>query len=573
MLDFATLKRNLKKDQSNLLKVKVALVGDSSVQLLVQAIKGYGVEAGINFEIFEAGYDQVDQLIFDNSSELYEFNPDHIVIFKASEKLLSKFYKSENNSRVNFASDHISWLTEVCNSISKSLSSEIIYLNFPVPLDMVYGNYSNKMEASFSYQLRKLNFGLMKLSSDVNNLFICDLCAIQDQSGRNFLFDPKMYINAGMVLSIDALPFVAKSITDIVSSLNGRFKKCLVLDLDNVMWGGVIGDDGIENIQIGELGIGKAFTEFQLWVKQLKNRGILLAVCSNNEEAIAKEPFEKHPDMILSLQDIAVFVANRESKVDNIKEIQRTLNIGFDAMVFIDDDPFERNLVRTYIPQIEVPDLPKDPAKYLEFFRPLNLFETCSVTEEDEQRTAQYLQESKRSSIQRKYTNQDDFLAGLDMICTIESFNKFNIPRVAQLSQRSNQFNLRTVRYTEPELHRISDSTDFITLVFTLEDRFGDSGIVSAVILKKQDGKKLFIDTWLMSCRVLKRGMEHFVLNSIVKCALQNGFDMIIGEYIPTPKNKLVKDHYSVLGFKNENACWILNTKEYREKAKYIRQK
>lgn len=573
MLDFAALKRNIKKDNSALLPVRIALLGDSSTQFLVQAIKGFGVEAGINFEIFEAGYDQLDQLIFNDSSELYEYNPDHIVVFKSSEKLFSQFYKSENSSRVNFASDHISWLTEACNSISKNASSEVIYLNFPMTLDLVYGNYSNKTETSFSYQLRKLNFELMKLSSGVKNLFICDLCAIQDQFGRNFLFDPKMYINADMVLSIDALPFVAKSITDIVSSLNGRFKKCLVLDLDNVMWGGVIGDDGIENIQIGELGIGKAFTEFQLWVKQLKDRGILLAVCSNNEEAIAKEPFEKHPDMILRLDDIAVFVANRESKVDNIKEIQSVLNIGFDTIVFVDDDPFERHLVRTYIPQVQVPDVPEDPAKYLEFFRGLNLFETSAVTKEDVQRTAQYQQELKRSSSQRNYTDQGDFLSGLDMVCTIEPFNKFNIPRVAQLSQRSNQFNLRTIRYTESELQGISDSTDFITLVYSLKDRFGDSGVVSVVILKRQDEKNLFIDTWLMSCRVLKRGMEYFVMNSMVKHALKNGFNAIIGEYIPTPKNNLVKDHYSMLGFKSNNAYWLLNTQGYSEKANYIRQK
>lgn len=571
--DFNSLKRNLAIDNEGLLKVRIAVLADSSSQLLVKAVKGYGIEVGLNFEVFEAGYDQVDQLISDNSSQLYEFKPDHIVIFNSTEKLLLKFYESDNGVKVNFASHHILWLTDIYNKITRNSSSKIIYLNFPEINDSVFGNYSNKTESSFLFQFRKLNYELMNFSSKRKNLFICDLASIQNQQGRDFIFDPKMYVNAGMVLSIDALPYVAKGITDIMLSLTGRFKKCLVLDLDNVMWGGVIGDDGLENIELGELGIGSAFSEFQLWLKQLKNRGILLAVCSNNEESVAKEPFEKHPDMILHLDDIAVFVANRESKVDNIKYIQSILKVGFDSMVFIDDDPFERKLVRTHIPEIQVPELPGDPARYLEFLRQLNLFEAPSFTQEDSFRTVQYQQNAKRERAQLNYTNQDDFLRSLNMISVIEPLNTFNIPRVAQLSQRSNQFNLRTIRYTEQELEKIAASEDFVTFTFQLEDIFGDHGLVSVVILKKQVRLDLFIDTWLMSCRVLKRGMEKFVLNTIVNYALKNGFNTFTGEYISTSKNLMVKDHYLNHGFTSDNGSWILNMKEYREKVSYIRQK
>lgn len=573
MLDFTKLKKNSSKDHSDLKNIRVALLADSSIQFLVQAIKGYGLETGVNYVVYEGGYDQVESLIFDGSSELYEFRPDHIIVFNATEKLLTKFYKTGENEYCGFATAYISWLKNVCNTISEKCSAKIIYFNFPEINDSVFGNYSNKVKSSFLYQLRKLNFELMDLSSDLSNFFICDLSAIQNQKGRNFLFDPKMYVNADMGLSIDALPIVAKNVTDIVLSLDGRFKKALILDLDNVVWGGVIGDDGIEHIQLGELGIGKAFVEFQQWVKQLKNRGILIAVCSNNEELIAKEPFNEHPDMKLRLDDISVFIANRGSKVDNIKDILRILNISQDSMVFLDDDPFERNLVRTYIPGIEVPELPVDPANYLEYLRALNLFETASFTETDTDRTLFYREESTRINAQRGFADQSGFLKSLNMVCVVEPFNKFTIPRAAQLIQRSNQFNLRTIRYSEQELEKIVALKDFVTFAFKLEDRFGDYGLVSVVILQKQDKEKLFIDTWIMSCRVLKRGLEKFVLNTIVKYAIDNGFKTVVAEYISTAKNSMVRDHYPALGFIEEDGYWTLKANEYSEMELHISQK
>ena len=235
----------------------------------------------------------------------------------------------------------------------------------------------------------------------------------------------------------------------------------MILDLDNTTWGGIIGDDGMENIQIGSLGIGKAFSEFQYWIKKLKNRGIIVAVCSKNTESVAKEPFEKHPDMVLRLSDISVFIANWDNKVDNIRQIQSILNIGFDSMVFLDDNPFERNIVRENIPEICVPELPEDPANYLEYLYGLNLFETVSFSNEDSARTKLYQIEAERAKVQKKFTNEDDFLKNLEMVSVIEPFNKFNTPRMAQLSQRTNQFNLRTIRYSEADIERISKSKDY----------------------------------------------------------------------------------------------------------------
>ena len=340
----------------------------------------------------------------------------------------------------------------------------------------------------------------------------------------------------------------------------------------------MIGDDGIEGIQLGHgLGVGKAFTEFQMWIKKLRQRGIIICVASKNNEETAKEPFEKHPDMILKLDDIAVFQANWETKVDNIRTIQSILNIGFDSMVFLDDNPFERNIVREHIKGITVPELPEDPGDYLEYLYSLNLFETASYSSADKDRTKQYQVEAKRVSLSKTFTNEADFLKSLNMVSTVSGFTKFNTPRIAQLSQRSNQFNLRTVRYTEADITALADNPDVIDLSFTLEDKFGDNGLIAVIIMKRLDADTLFIDTWFMSCRVLKRGMENFTLNIMTEKAKAAGYKRIIGEYLPTAKNKMVENHYSDLGFNKiegtETAQYELDVESYQPRECYIETK
>ena len=392
------------------------------------------------------------------------------------------------------------------------------------------------------------------------------------------MFAANVYTSTEMILSMDALPYVASRVMDIVCAVKGQFKKCLILDLDNTVWGGVIGDDGLEGIQLGHgLGIGKAFTEFQMWVKKLKQRGIIICVASKNNEETAKEPFEKHPDMVLKLDDIAVFQANWETKVDNICTIQSILNIGFDSMVFLDDNPFERNMVRENIKGITVPELPEDPAEYLEYLYSLNLFETASYSNLDKDRTKQYQVEAQRVSLSKTFTNEADFLKSLNMVSTVSGFTKFNTPRVAQLSQRSNQFNLRTVRYTDADIEALANDPNVIDLSFTLEDKFGDNGLIAVVIMKPLDKETLFVDTWFMSCRVLKRGMENFTLNTMVEAAKAKGYKKIIGEYVPTPKNKMVEQHYPNLGFYKvegtEMAQYNLDVDSYKPRECYIETK
>lgn len=571
MKQFKELKRNLKKDISSLPSLKVSLLGDTATQLLAVSIKGEGIERGYNIDLFEAEYNQVERQVLDPTSDLYAHDAKYTVVFQSTHKLLEQYSLMSVSDWSKLADERINFIRTICENID----GKIIYYNYPEIEDTVFGSYANKVIGSFSYQLRKLNFELMNLAQEYPNLFICDIAGIQNKFGRDFLFDSTVYVSTEMILSIDALPYVASRTLDIISSIEGKFKKCLILDLDNTIWGGIVGDDGWENIQVGHgLGIGKAFSEFQQWVKKLKNRGIIVCVCSKNDEDKAKEPFEKNPEMVLKLDDISVFVANWENKADNIRTIQSILNIGFDSMVFLDDNPFERNMVRENVPEVTVPELPEDPGEYLEYIYSLNLFETASYSSVDKDRTKQYQVEAQRASTAKKFTNEADFLKSLVMVSEVSGFTSFNTPRVAQLSQRSNQFNLRTVRYTEDQIIAVENDPKQKGFAFTLEDKFGDNGLIAVVILQEKEAETLFIDTWFMSCRVLKRGMESFTLNTIVAWAKENGYKKIIGEYLPTQKNGMVAEHYPNLGFifnpKLTEGQWELDVDAYQNRECYI---
>lgn len=577
MMTFKELKKNLKRDLTGLATIKVALVGDTATQFLATAIRGMGVERGYNIDLFEAEYNQVERQFMDPTSDLYRFDADYIVVFQSTHKLGEYHSQLPIDKQCRLADERVDFISAICQSTAFQ-TKKIIYFNYPEIEDTVFGSYANKVESSLTYQVRKLNYELMRLSELYTNLFICDIVGIESKFGRNTFFDTGVYTNTEMVLSDEALPYVAGRVMDIVCAIKGQFKKCLILDLDNTIWGGVIGDDGLEGIQLGHgLGIGKAFTEFQMWVKKLKQRGIIICIASKNNEDTAKEPFEKHPDMVLKLDDIAVFQANWETKVDNIRTIQQILNIGFDSMVFLDDNPFERNMVRENIPGITVPELPENPEDYLEYLYSLNLFETASYSNLDKDRTKQYQVEAQRVSLSKTFTNEADFLKSLNMVSVVSGFTKFNIPRVAQLSQRSNQFNLRTVRYTDADIEALANDPEVIDLSFTLEDKFGNNGLIAVVIMKPQDKETLFVDTWFMSCRVLKRGMENFTLNIMVEAAQAKGYKRIIGEYLPTPKNSMVANHYPQLGFMPLGSGvanrWDLDLDNYQLRNSYIERK
>ena len=568
IINFTLLSKNLKKDFTNFKIIKIAILCDSASQFVTKAIKGIGYEHEINYEIFEADYNQIYRQAYDLSSELYNFKPDFVIILQSTEKLISKFYITSNN-KVDFANLQLNYIKGICDQILNNHKCNIIINSFPEFNDSVFGNFSTKVNSSFVYQIKKLNFELMNLTQSNTNIYLIHLESIFNYLGFKNCYDSKMYIGADMVYSLDLLPLLAKYTNDIILSINGNFKKCLILDLDNTMWGGIIGDDGLNGIQVGDFGIGKAYTDLQLWIKELKNRGIILAVCSKNNEDIAKEPFFNHPEMKLKLEDISVFVANWENKVDNIKHIQNILNINFDSIVFLDDNPFEREMVKSAITGITVPNLPEDPGEYLNYLRSLNLFETASFTNEDVNRTLLYQEEAKRSTLQKSFTNENDFLQSLNMEAHSRPFDNYTIPRIAQLSQRSNQFNLRTIRYTEEQVKLISESNNYFTLSLSLKDKFGDYGLVSYVILKRLNSTSLFIENWVMSCRVLKRGIENYILDLIIEIAKEMNFNYIIGEYLPTKKNELVKDHYINLNFTNKgDNQFELNISKYKQEIK-----
>ena len=548
-LSYLQLKKNCARTPETPDGTRFALLGDCATQLLATAIRGYALEMNLPLRVFEADYDQIDAQLMDTGSEFYAFAPETVLLYRCTEKLYERFVRTPLDARAAFAETEIEKIRAEWARVQHGTKADILFFAFLPMDDGVFGSYALREGSAFPYQLLKLNYLLAEAAREARNVRLIDLEPIRAHMGYDAFHDPKLYAIAKMPISTQALPAVASRVVDAILARKGRFHKCAIVDLDNTLWGGVIGDDGLEGIQIGELGQGHAFTEFQTWLKELKNRGVMLAVCSKNDEANAKEPFLRHPEMVLKLDDFSAFVANWEDKASNIRRIQKELNIGLDSMVFFDDNPFERNLVRTMLPEVEAPDLPEDPAEYTAFARMQNLFDTNSYSDEDRVRTERYLAEKSRTELSAGIDNYDDYLKALGMKAVCAPFDAFHIPRIAQLTQRSNQFNLRTVRYSEQEIEEIAANPRYVTRYYTLRDRFGEHGLIAVVILEKRENE-LFVNEWLMSCRVLKRGMEQFIADSILRAAREAGVARVVGEYIPTPKNAMVKDLYASMGFR-----------------------
>ncbi|MEO1449781.1 MAG: HAD-IIIC family phosphatase [Bacteroidota bacterium] len=570
---FQQLKRHLKQKADSLPTIKMAVLGNWATQLYSQALEGYAASQGYELDLFEGDYDQMDLQIQSPDSALYAARPDVVVLHLSSQKLRQSYWAAFGAEKSYVLADrYLQKFDQYLQLLKTRLECQVIVSTLVELPDPVFGNYAGQTNVSWGYQVRKFNLGLMDLAAVHDHAFLLDTAALHHHAGFKSAHDPQVWINAAIPFSLDFLPILAKNTMDIVLTKKGKFKKCLILDLDHTTWGGVIGDDGIEGIQVGQLGLGKAFTELQSWAKALKARGIILGICSKNTESVAKVPFEAHPEMTLRLEDISIFVANWENKADNLRYIQQVLNIGMDSIVFLDDNPFERNLVRDQLPDITVPELPEDPALYLDFVSSLNLFETASYASEDAGRTEKYRQEAARRALQQQFNSIDDYLGSLGMQATFRDFDTFHVPRIAQLTQRSNQYNLRTIRYDEAGIRSLMDNPGKAGYYVRLQDTYGDYGLISVLILEKQE-EGYFIDTWLMSCRVLKRGVEFLVLNELVRLTKEAGLPYLIGEYLATPKNKLVEQHYADLGFEARDGRWYLDIASYQPREHFIELK
>jgi len=570
---FSQLKKNLKKDTTGFKETKLAVLGNCATQLLSQTLRGYAYELKIALNVFDADYDQLEPQTLDPNSELFTFEPNYILIQLCSEKLQLEFCDSSPEEQESFANRVMARIQEYWRRIEARMKAPILQFDFVEINDGVFGNFGLKTQKSFLYQIRKLNMLFSEAASKDKQVFPIALNSLSAQVGRDAFFDPQLFYIAKMPIQVDFLPQIAKRVFDTVEALAGHFRKCAILDLDNTLWGGVVGDDGMEGIRIGELKDGKIYSDLQRYFKELRNRGVLLAVCSKNEYDAAIRPFREHPEMVLREDDFVMFVANWEDKASNIRRIRETLNIGMDSIVFIDDNPFERNAVRSQIADLTVPELPPEPEKYLDFLRKSNLFETVSVSGEDAKRTQQYREEAQRTESAATFASYDEYLQSLEMVAEAKPFDDFHFARIAQLTQRSNQFNLRTVRYTESDIKRITKDDHFITLYFTLRDKFGDHGLISVVILEKRDNGTLFVNEFLMSCRVLKRGMEEFIINKIISTAKENGFTLVEGEYIRTQKNAMVAQLYTQHGFTDcGNGIFHADPNTYTFTPNYIKE-
>ena len=379
---------------------------------------------------------------------------------------------------------------------------------------------------------------------------LLDVASLAEMVGVAGWHNTQLWNMAKLSFSDELIPLYADHVARTVAAIRGKSAKVLILDLDNTVWGGVIGDDGLEGIKVAQGDAqGEAHLAVQRLALDLRQRGIVLAVSSKNTDEVAREPFEKHPEMLLKLDHIAVFQANWNDKATNIQAIAEELSLGLDAMVFLDDNPAERGMVRKLLPQVAVPELPEEPAYYARTLAAGGYFEAVAFATEDLKRAGFYQDNAKRASLQKQVGGVDAYLASLDMTITFQPFDATGRARIVQLINKSNQYNLTTRRYTDPEVIEAESDPEVFTLQVRLADIFGDNGMISVIICRPGEAGVWEIDTWLMSCRVLGRKVEHMVLREILEHARAAGIHKLSGTYCPTGRNKLVVDHYAKLGF------------------------
>ncbi|MCQ9207312.1 MAG: HAD-IIIC family phosphatase [Omnitrophica bacterium] len=546
---YAALFKAIPKDALALGEVRIAILATGTVSHFNDILSYWLAGEGLSAVIYEAPYGTVHQTILDPKSGLYAMKPDVVMIFTNYRDIKCDIPAGSSHEEAErVVKGAVGEFISLWHALRQNSDCYIMQNNADLPFHRVFGNYEGTAVWTRLNMLRNFNLELAK--SVLPGVTIFDLDHISSAYGKKKWHDSRYWYHSKHAFALDATGLVAYDAAKVISATRGACKKCLIVDLDNTLWGGAIGDDGLEGIRLGNGPDGEAFVDFQKFLLKLKNRGIVLAVSSKNEEKIAKEPFLKHPHMQIKLDDVVAFRANWNDKVSNIKEIASSLNIGLDSIVFLDDNPAERQLVKSILPAVSVPELPEDPSNYRAALSSLSFFETVLFSGEDRAKTAYYRDNIKRSEFQEHFTDLSGYLENLDMEMTTGDFDSFNLPRIAQLINKSNQFHLTTTRYTESELKSVMEGDSSHCMYFKLKDCFGDNGLISAVILRKQGAETLSVDTWVMSCRVLSRGAEEFVCGRIVSQAKRIGCKKIVGKYIPTKRNRLVALLYERLGFK-----------------------
>lgn len=553
--------------------LKIAIEGSFNLELLKPPLREAFLHSGIITEIYIGGYTLYPQEILSPGSPLYNFNPDVILLLLHTKDIFSELYSSPLSLIMNeeealaLAYERS---TAIINYVEQFLKtsdkSYILITTLSTPSKTPLGSLTSNISSAYRGIVHSYNKHIIEFAKNNDRVFVIDTNSIILSIGEKDSYDYRMWYLARCIWSREFVRLLGKRIVQLWKAIRGEGKKCLVLDLDNTLWGGIIGEDGIGGIALGGEGPGFAYKEFQQNVKVLKDRGILLAINSKNNYDDVKDVFEKHPEMILKESDFAAQRINWRDKVDNMKEIAEELNIGIDSFVFIDDNPVEREIIKRCLPDIVVPDFPPDISSLSEWFIEIccEYFNSVRITKEDIAKSEQYRVKKEIEKLKITICSKEEFLKSLEMTAVIRKLQKEHLHRIAQLTQKTNQFNLTTKRYTEADIEAIETGERGIVFSLQLIDKFTDNGIIGVVIYTRDDGneKAWWIDTLLLSCRVIGREIEKaFISYTAQVLKKEKGAEILYGEYIPTPKNKIVSTFYEEMGFskverKDERNIW-----------------
>lgn len=549
-----------------LIPVKIGVICNATTTLITPIMIGVALRFGIALTVVEAEYNQIAQEAFSTESSFSEHQLSAILVALDYRGLSLFRTPGDIISARRCVKDSLEFIQSVIESLRTKTGAQIILQNIAPPAEGLFGSYEGRLPGTLSWLCSRLNFELDDLISD--DTFILDIASLAANVGLANWHDPTLWNMAKLPFSQKYTPIYADYVCRILAARLGKSRRCLVLDLDNTLWGGVIGDDGIEGILIGNGDpTAEAHLHLQQTAMELRDRGVVLTVSSKNEDATARQPFKEHPDMLLRENHIALFQANWSDKASNIKAIAETLSLGLESMVFLDDNPAERMQVRKELPEIAVPELPQDPALYARTLIAAGYFEAITFSLEDRKRASYYQDNAKRAEILNQSSDMDSYLQSLQMEVTFKPFDTSGRARIAQLISKSNQFNLTTKRYSEMDVKELEEDPTYYTRQIRLIDTLGDNGMISVIICKKNSGT-WEIDTWLMSCRVLGRRVEEAALLDIVNHAKKSGALKLIGIYKPTSRNIIVKEHYRKLGFTKISSCSEMETWEL-DLAKY----